>query len=129
MNEITLNNRLILVENLTINFDKNEICIVENDVYSESYSFFAQMLFNFTMDKRGSLFKRMGFGKLNAVSEIFNMFKELPDTKAIGESIDNPELTNDNIVYMKMLVNDNNCFRNLSAYSGDKAYRKYQEIS
>lgn len=51
MNEITLNNRLILVENLTINFDKNEICIVENDVYSESYSFFAQMLFNFTMDK------------------------------------------------------------------------------
>ena len=39
MNEITLNNRLILVENLTINFDKNEICIVENDVYSESYSF------------------------------------------------------------------------------------------
>ena len=83
---------------------------------------------NFTMDKRGSLFKRMGFGKLNAVSEIFNMFAELPDTKAIGESTDNPELTNDNIVYMKMLVNDNNCFRNLSAYSGDKAYRKYQEI-
>ena len=69
---------------------------------------------NFTMDKRGSLFKRMGFGKLNAVSEIFNMFGELPDTKAIGESTDNPELTNDNIVYMKMLVNDNNCFRNLS---------------
>lgn len=83
---------------------------------------------NFTMDKRGSLFKRMGFGKLNAVSEIFNMFDELPDTKAIGESTDNPELTNDNIVYMKMLINDNNCFRNLSAYSGDKAYRKYQEI-
>ena len=51
MNEITLNNRLILVENLTINLDKNEFCIVENVVYSESYSFFAQMLFNFTMDK------------------------------------------------------------------------------
>ena len=29
---------------------------------------------NFTTDKRGSLHKRMGFGKLSALSEIFNMF-------------------------------------------------------
>ena len=32
---------------------------------------------NFSMDKRGSLYKRMGFGKLNAVSEIFNRFTNL----------------------------------------------------
>lgn len=85
-------------------------------------------IINFTMDKRGSLYKRMGFGKLNAVSEIFNMFEELPDTKAITSDNLNPEVTNDNIVYMKMLVNDNNCFRNLSSFVGNKAYREYQKI-
>lgn len=85
-------------------------------------------IINFTMDKRGSLFKRMGFGKLNAVSEIFNMFKELPDTKATTSDNVGIDVTNDNIVYMKMLINDNNCFRNLSSFVGDKAYRKYQEL-
>ena len=79
-------------------------------------------IINFTMDKRGSLFKRMGFGKLNAVSEIFNMFKELPDTKATTSDNVGIDVTNDNIVYMKMLINDNNCFRNLSSFVGDKAY-------
>ena len=85
-------------------------------------------IINFTMDKRGSLYKRMGFGKLNAVSEIFNMFDELPDTKAITSDNLNPEVTNDNIVYAKMLVNENNCFRNLSSFVGDRAYREYQKI-
>ena len=35
---------------------------------------------------------------------------------------------NDNVVYIKMLRNDNNCFRNLSAFTGEKAYRKYQAL-
>ena len=83
---------------------------------------------NFTMDKRGSLYKRMGFGKLNAVSQIFNMFEKLPETKGKTPEEPNPEYTNDNIVYMKMLKNDNNCFRNLSAFSGEKAYREYQKL-
>lgn len=83
---------------------------------------------NFTMDKRGSLYKRMGFGKLNAVSQIFAMFEETPEVKNKTESYPNPEDYNDNIVYMKMLQNDNNCFRNLSAFTGEKAYRKYQEL-
>ena len=83
---------------------------------------------NFTMDKRGSLYKRMGFGKLNAVSEIFQMFSETPEVKNKTEEYPNPEEFNDNIVYIKLLVNDNNCFRNLSAFTGDKAYRKYQEL-
>ena len=85
-------------------------------------------IINFTMDKRGSLYKRMGFGKLNAVSQIFQMYEETPEVKNRTEDNPSPEDYNDNIVYVKLLVNDNNCFRNLSAFSGDKAYRKYQEV-
>ena len=83
---------------------------------------------NFNMDKRGSLYKRMGFGKLNAVSQIFAKFSETPEVKNKTEENPNPEDYNDNIVYMKLLINDNNCFRNLSAFTGDNAYRKYQEL-
>lgn len=83
---------------------------------------------NFTMDKRGSLYKRMGFGKLNAVSQIFAKFSETPEVKNKTEAYPNPEDYNDNIVYIKMLQNDNNCFRNLSAFTGDRAYRQYQEL-
>ena len=83
---------------------------------------------NFTMDKRGSLYKRMGFGKLTAVSQIFAKFSETPEVKNKTEAYPNPEDYNDNIVYIKMLQNDNNCFRNLSAFTGDRAYRQYQEL-
>lgn len=51
MNEIILNNRAIYVKDLTLDFDNNEICIVESDISSETYSFCAQMLFNMTIDK------------------------------------------------------------------------------
>ena len=50
------------------------------------------------------------------------------DTKATTSDNVGIDVTNDNIVYMKMLINDNNCFRNLSSFVGDKAYRKYQEL-
>lgn len=83
---------------------------------------------NFTMDKRGSLYKRMGFGKLTAVSQIFAKFNETPEVKNKTEANPNPEDYNDNVVYIKMLQNDNNCFRNLSAFTGERAYRKYQEL-
>ena len=83
---------------------------------------------NFTMDKRGSLYKRMGFGKLTAVSQILAKFHSTPEVKNKTEANPNPEDYNDNIVYIKMLQNDNNCFRNLSAFTGENAYRKYQEL-
>ena len=83
---------------------------------------------NFTMDKRGSLYKRMGFGKLDALSQIFNMFERLPEVRSKTPENPNVELTNDNIVYMKLLVNDNLVFRNLSTFAGDKAYRQYQKV-
>ena len=83
---------------------------------------------NFTMDKRGSLYKRMGFGKLTAVSQIFAKFHDTPEVRNKTEENPNPEDYNDNVVYIKILQNDNNCFRNLSAFTGEKAYRKYQEI-
>ena len=87
-----------------------------------------QSIINFDMDKRGSMFKRKGFGKLNAVSEIFNMFERIPSTKCKTPEEPNPEELNDNIVYMKVLKNDNNCLRNLSAFTGEKAYRDYQKL-
>ena len=110
-----------LVDQLTggINTDFSDDTSPDNEFKS---------IVNFNMDKRGSLYKRMGFGKLNAVSEIFNLFDRIPFTKGKTPEEPNPETTNDNIVYMKMLKNDNNCFRNLSAFTGEKSYRKYQEI-
>ena len=85
-------------------------------------------IINFTMDKRGSLYKRMGFGKLDALSQILQKYVSTPEVKNKTEDNPNPEDYNDNIVYAKLLRNDNNCFRNLAAFSGDKAYRKYQEL-
>ena len=110
-----------LVDQLTggINTDFSDDTSPDNEFKS---------IVNFNMDKRGSLYKRMGFGKLNAVSEIFNLFDRIPFTKGKTPEEPNPEDTNDNIVYAKMLKNDNNCFRNLSAFTGEKSYRKYQEI-
>lgn len=90
-----------------------------------------ESIINFDMDKLGTLNKRGGFGELTAISEIFNKLDidtELPNIKNRTEYTPNPENENDNVVYMKLLRNDNNCFRALSAFSGENAYRKYQEL-
>jgi len=88
-------------------------------------------IINFDMDKLGTLNKRGGFGELTAISEIFNKLDvdtQLPNIKNRTETNPNPENENDNVVYMKLLKNDNNCFRALSGFSGTNAYRKYQEM-
>lgn len=87
-------------------------------------------IINFDMDKLGTLNKRGGFGELTAISQIFNklLSSDLPNIKNRTEAKPNPEDENDNIVYMKLLRNDNNCFRALSGFSGEDAYRKYQEM-
>ena len=89
-----------------------------------------ESIINFDMDKLGTLNKRGGFGELTAISQIFNrlLSSDLPNIKNRTEGKPNPEDENDNVVYMKLLRNDNNCFRNLSGFSGEKAYRKYQEM-
>lgn len=94
-----------------------------NDVDFES-------IINFDMDKLGTLNKRGGFGELTAISEIFNTLasNKLPNIKNRTPKNLNPENENDNVVYMKLLQNDNNCFRALSGFSGENAYRKYQEM-
>lgn len=85
-------------------------------------------IINFNVDKKGSLVKRLGFGKLDALGQIFNKFSSLPEVRCKTEEYTNPEETNDNVVYMKLLRNDNKCFRNLSAFTGEKAYRQYQRL-
>lgn len=88
-------------------------------------------IINFDMDKLGTLNKRGGFGELTAISEIFNKLDvetELPNIKNRTETKPNPESENDNVVYMKLIRNDNKCFRALSGFSGTNAYRKYQEM-
>lgn len=94
-----------------------------NDVDFES-------IINFDMDKLGTLNKRGGFGELTAISEIFNTLpsEDLPNIKNRTERTPNPENENDNVVYMKLLRNDNNCFRALSGFSGEEAYKKYQDM-
>ena len=52
------------------------------------------------------------------------MFHETPEVKNKTEANPNPEDYNDNIISIKILRNDNNCFRSLSAFTGEKAYIK-----
>lgn len=80
------------------------------------------------MDTRGSLHKRLGFGKLDALSQVFNLFTNLPTIKGKTPEDPEPEELNDNLVYAKLLKNDNKVFRNLSAFSGERAYREYQKL-
>jgi len=89
-----------------------------------------ESIINFDMDKLGTLTKRGGFGKLTAISEIFNKLQsiELPNIKNRNKDNTNPENENDNVVYMKLLRDDNKCFRALSGFTGENAYRKYQEM-
>lgn len=89
-----------------------------------------ESIINFDMDKLGTMNKRGGFGELTAISEIFNTLDSdsLPNIKNRTERTPNPENENDNVVYMKLLRNDNNCFRALSGFSGEGAYKKYQDM-
>lgn len=89
-----------------------------------------ESIINFDMDKLGTLNKRGGFGELTAISEIFNTLpsSSLPNIKNRTDRTPNPENENDNVVYMKLLRNDNNCFRALSGFNGENAYKKYQEM-
>lgn len=83
-------------------------------------------LLNFDMDKNGTIQKRKGFGRFDALTQILNLYSELPQCVGKSEDDPNPEDTNDNVIYMKLLKNDNNVFRNLSEYTGEDAYRDYQ---
>lgn len=89
-----------------------------------------ESIINFDMDKLGTMNKRGGFGELTAISEIFNTLDSdnLPNIKNRTERTPNPENENDNVVYMKLIRNDNNCFRALSGFSGENAYKKYQDM-
>lgn len=89
-----------------------------------------ESIINFDMDKLGTMNKRGGFGELTAISEIFNTLdsSNLPNIKNRTERTPNPENENDNVVYMKLIRNDNNCFRALSGFSGENAYKKYQDM-
>ena len=89
-----------------------------------------ESIINFDMDKLGTMNKRGGFGELTAISEIFNTLDSdsLPNIKNRTDRTPNPENENDNVVYMKLLRNDNNCFRALSGFSGENAYKKYQDM-
>ena len=90
-------------------------------------------LINFDVDLMGTLTKRNGFGKLTGISAIFNNFNLGPDgllprVKNVTEGVQDPSKDNDNLLFIKLLQNDNNCFRNLSAFSGFYAYRDYQRM-
>lgn len=88
-------------------------------------------IINFEMDKLGTLNKRGGFGEITAISQIL---EEIPinwfPNVVISDDYLEPGtvIHNDNIVYAKLLQNDNGCFRALAGFSGEKAYRKYQEL-
>ena len=85
---------------------------------------------NFDMDKLGTIHKRLGFGELASLSDIFNKLDNnlIPVVKNRTENNLNPEEDNDNIVYMSLLRNDNNCFRNLAGFEGPNGFREYQKM-
>ncbi|MBR3672687.1 MAG: hypothetical protein IKN65_00115 [Clostridia bacterium] len=89
-----------------------------------------ESIINFEMDKLGTLNKRGGFGEINALSQILNKIpiNRFPYVQNRSETNPFPETGNNNIVYAKLLQNDNGCFRALAGFSGEDAYRKYQEL-
>ena len=90
-----------------------------------------ESIVNFDVDKLGTLTKRNGFGKIKGLASIlqkgdlegYNPQTDLPWVHNITEDYKNVEEGNDNLVYVKLLKNDNNCFRNLAAFDN---YIDYQ---
>ena len=91
-----------------------------------------ESIINFDVDKLGTLTKRNGFGKIKGLANIlqrgdlegYSPDTDLPWVLNITDDIKNIEETNDNLVYVKLLRNDNNCFRNLAAFEGPYDYQK-----
>ena len=91
-----------------------------------------ESIVNFDVDKLGTLTKRNGFGKIKGLASIlqrgdlegYSPQNDLPWVRNITDDIDNIEESNDNLVYVKLLRNDNNCFRNLAAFDYHWDYQK-----
>ena len=91
-----------------------------------------ESIVNFDVDKLGTLTKRNGFGKIKGLASIlqrgdlegYNPQTDLPWVQNITEDYKNVEEGNDNLVYVKLLKNDNNCFRNLAAFDSHFDYQK-----
>lgn len=91
-----------------------------------------ESIVNFDVDKLGTLTKRNGFGKIKGLASIlqrgdlegYNPQTDLPWVHNITEDFKNVEEGNDNLVYIKLLKNDNNCFRNLAAFDNYTDYQK-----
>ena len=91
-----------------------------------------ESIVNFDVDKLGTLTKRNGFGKIKGLANIlqrgdlegYKPHTDLPWVLNITDDIKNIEETNDNLVYVKLLRNDNNCFRNLAAFESPYEYQK-----
>ena len=91
-----------------------------------------ESIVNFDVDKLGTLTKRNGFGKIKGLGSIvqrgdiegYDPHNDLPSVLNITEDFKNVEEENDNLVYVKLLKNDNNCFRNLAAFDTHLDYQK-----
>ena len=91
-----------------------------------------ESIVNFDVDKLGTLTKRNGFGKIKGLGSIlqrgdiegYDPLNDLPAVLNITEDFKNVEEENDNLVYVKLLKNDNNCFRNLAAFDRHSDYQK-----
>ena len=75
-------------------------------------------LINFDVDKLGTLNKRNGFGQNKAAVELL---KKCFDTYRPNYFPDPEEY---HIMYIKLLRNDNNCFRNLLGFDNYKDYQR-----
>ena len=91
-----------------------------------------ESIVNFDVDKLGTLTKRNGFGKIKGLGMLFqrgdiegyNPSTDVPTVYNITDDFKNVEEYNDNLVYVKLLKNDNNCFRNLAAFDTPEDYQK-----
>lgn len=85
-------------------------------------------IINFDVDKLGTLNKRNGFGEISGLTDFFKSWTEfvsglMPVVYNRTDANINPELNNDNIVYVKLLRNDNNIFRNLAGFNSMNDYQ------
>ena len=113
---------------------ENKLFYIINDLYKGMNTEYSDdssndnefdIMLNFDLSTTGSLVKRLGWGRVDSVSEILKKFEILPTSYLKNEDHPNPDSINDILLYMKLIKDDNNCFRRLMDY---ESYFDYQNL-
>ena len=89
---------------------ENKLFYIINDLYKGMNTEYSDdssndnefdIMLNFDLSTTGSLVKRLGWGRVDSVSEILKKFEILPTSYLKNEDHPNPDSINDILLYMK----------------------------